>query len=62
MTKTIEELKEMAIKQFNIQLKLMKILPTLNFTEAMDFQTWYVNHPLNIEILSRSQKSSNLKK
>lgn len=62
MAKTIQELKELADKQFNIQLELIKELPYLNFIEAVEFKNWYANHPLQKEILERAKKSSTLLK
>ena len=46
LAKTLDELKEMADKQFNMQLELIKELPSLPFTQAVEFENWYANHPL----------------
>jgi len=61
LSKSLQELKELAYKQFNMQLELIKELPSLKFTEAVEFKNWYANHPLQKEILERDKKSSTLK-
>ena len=58
LAKTLDELKKMADKQFNMQLELIKELPSLPFTQAVEFENWYANHPLQKEILSRSKTAS----
>ena len=50
LTKTLEELKEMAIKHLTIQLEMMKEVPTMNFKDIMDFIKWYSEHPFRKEL------------
>lgn len=50
MTKTLEELKEMAIKHLTIELEMVKELPSLNFQDVMYFIPWYTHHEIRHEI------------
>jgi hypothetical protein len=50
LTKTLEELKEMAIKHLTIELEMVKELTKLNFQDVMYFIPWYSHHQIRQEI------------
>jgi hypothetical protein len=50
MTKTLEELKEMAEKHMSIELEMVKALAQLNFQDVMYFIPWYTHHQIRKEI------------
>ena len=62
MTKTLEELKEIAIKHLTLQLEMLKELPSLNLQDAIYFGLWYPSHPLQDEIQKWAVGLGKLKK
>jgi hypothetical protein len=61
LTKTLEELKEIASKHLTSQLEMMKELPTLNVMDSTIFHHWYVTNPTQKKITEISFKLKKLK-
>jgi hypothetical protein len=61
LTKTLEELKEMAVKHLSMQLEMMEELSSLSFQDVMYFIPWYTNHPIQDKIVEQSKNMALLR-